>query len=75
MTEGTIIRTPVRSVRVDMICPKCSRGRMRPNALPDADGQVRKASYSSRHYHSCNECRYVAGYVNVFPYIEHTEIK
>ena len=56
------IKEKVKPVRVDMICPYCRNGRMRPNgkALMTAPPQ-----YS----HQCNVCAYVEAYRVSYPYI------
>ena len=52
----------VQSKQVDMKCPKCNGGYMRPNGLV-------KPSTPPWYGHICNRCGYVADYGVRYPHI------
>lgn len=49
-------------MRVDMVCPHCGDGRMRPNGMV-------LTTYPPKYSHQCNVCSYVEAYDVSYPYI------
>lgn len=62
--------TDIKTVEVDMICPRCKRGHMRR----DADYNVVLATYPALYPHKCNMCGYVENYTKAYPYIKYVKL-
>ena len=56
------IKKIVNPVQVDMVCPKCGRGMMRPD-------NVVLTTSPPQYPHECNECGYTETYYVMYPYI------
>lgn len=56
------IKTEVKVYNVDMECPQCHKGKMRPTG-------VCLASFPPIYPHKCTKCGYLENYHQTYPYM------
>lgn len=62
------VRRQVKTFAVDMMCPKCGEGTMRP------DGPFVLMTSPPKYPHICERCGYVESYYESYPRIEYEVI-
>lgn len=56
------IKTEVKVYNVDMECPQCHKGKMRPTG-------VCFDSFPTGYPHKCTKCGYLENYYQIYPYM------
>lgn len=63
------IRRRVNTYSVDMLCPKCNSGNMRPR------GGIVLMTSPPQYPHECENCGHVETFYQVYPRIEYEAVK